>query len=106
MDHKLIILNALKAGANNATTRTELVTITGLSDRAVRATIRELRRESYPILSNTEKGGYYYPDSVDKAIQFGFNLKHRGVDLIKSGNTIIRWANDNPSKFEQTKLVI
>lgn len=50
-------------GRENAISRKALASLTGLSDRGVRKQIENERRQSMPILSSTQSGGYYLLDS-------------------------------------------
>lgn len=50
-------------GRENAISRKALKGFTGLSDRRIRRQIEEERRNKMPIISNTQEGGYYLPET-------------------------------------------
>ena len=104
MDNKLLILNALKAGASNATTRTELSMLTGLKDRNVRELISELVNDGNPIVTNTKNGGYYYPDTIEECDRNISMLDNYIRSLAIRKNNILKWKRSNPHKHEQLGL--
>ena len=104
MDNKLLILNALKAGASNATTRTELSMLTGLKDRNVRELISELVNDGNPIVTNTKIGGYYYPDSIQEAEQNITMLDNYIRNLAIRKRNVMKWQQQNHTKSSQICL--
>ena len=104
MDNKLIILNTLRPGLQNATPRSELSGITGLSDRKIRDLIAELINDGYPILSNTKNGGYYYPDTIEECDRNISMLDNYIRSLAIRKNNILKWKRSNPHKHEQLGL--
>lgn len=101
MDYKLIILNTLRPGLHNATPRSELSGITGLSDRKIRDLIADLINEGNPILSNTSNGGYYYPDTIEECDRNISMLDNYIRSLAKRKRNIVKWKLNNPHKHEQ-----
>ena len=59
MSKKEEILNAITNSFPNSITRSELMVLTGLSDRAVRKTIEKLRHKRTWILSSPNRPGYW-----------------------------------------------
>lgn len=56
------LIDYLDFGRENARSRKYLCETTGMRDRDLRREIEMLRIKGYPILSNSENGGYYLPD--------------------------------------------
>ena len=52
-------------GANHAISRKDLVCITGLNDRAVRAQIQKAREEGFLILNKQNGAGYFLATETD-----------------------------------------
>ena len=104
MDHKLIILNTLRPGLQNATPRSELSELTGLSDSKIRDLIANLINEGNPILSNTSNGGYYYPDTIEECDRNISMLDNYIRSLAIRKNNILKWKRLNPHKHEQLGL--
>jgi len=55
-------------GKKNRITREALISLSGMSDRGVRANIKNLRDEGYPIMSSTKskESGYWLPESYEE----------------------------------------
>ena len=60
-----IVYNALKVGKENALSRLDLMAITHLNDRRIRAAIESLRHEK-AILTIPGGNGYYLPPDTDQ----------------------------------------
>lgn len=60
LDEIAIVHNAIGVGRENATTRSELCYITGLSDRIVRDAIQSIRKD-YAVFIGPNGKGYYVP---------------------------------------------
>lgn len=67
---ELILSEIKKATATNRVSREELVKITGRTDRSVRRTIDELRKEGEPIFSDPYSKGYYYSTDMKDYLKF------------------------------------
>ena len=65
-----ILITALEPGKENAKTRTELMDLLNVSDRCIRRTIADLRALGVPVISNTDKGGYYLPATKEEASEY------------------------------------
>lgn len=74
------IFELLPEGQENAVSRRDLATITGLNDRELRRAIASERREEALILSSTdsEHSGYYRPASADELRRFVASMTRRG----------------------------
>lgn len=59
------VLKYIPEGRENAISREMLCKVTGMPDRAVRREIRRLRDKGEPILTDTEKGGYWMAGAGD-----------------------------------------
>lgn len=60
-----LVLHYLRGGAENAVTRNTLAALTGLSDRAVRKAIQDLRDRDLLIVNDQSGHGYYLATSGD-----------------------------------------
>lgn len=90
-----MILNTLKKGADNATRKEMLVTITGLNERTVRKIIADLRASGIPIISNTNKGGYYLPATQEEAQEYISSMENRAINTFKSVKATKEWLKKN-----------
>lgn len=74
------IFELLPEGQENAVSRKDLATITGLNDRELRRAIASERREGALILSSTdsEHSGYFRPASADELRRFVASMTRRG----------------------------
>ena len=76
------IYDILPEGQQNAISRRELMTLTGLSDRALRLKIAAERRSGALILSSVEQGssGYFKPEpgNAGELRRFIASMSHRG----------------------------
>lgn len=76
------IYDILPEGQKNAISRRELMTLTGLSDRALRLKIAAERRSGALILSSVEQGssGYFRPEpgNAGELRRFIASMSHRG----------------------------
>lgn len=64
------ILSLIPKGRENAITRGELMRITGLPDREIRAAIKKLVRQGNPVLSSSGKAGYWLSDDWNEINAF------------------------------------
>lgn len=67
------ILEIIPVGKENAISRIEFANRLGCSDRKARDLLHTLKCQ-YPIVSNTGKGGYYMPETVEEAEIFDRQL--------------------------------
>ena len=76
------ILSLIPKGRENAITRGELMKITGLPDREIRAAIKKLVRQGNPILSSSGKAGYWLSDSWEEINSFikEYERRQRSTD--------------------------
>ena len=70
MSNRDNILNAITNSFPLAITRSELMVLTGLSDRAVRKTIEKLRHKRTRILSSPSRPGYWMANNSMEWNQF------------------------------------
>lgn len=68
-------------GSSNTLSRQDLMGLTGLSDRVIRAAIGELRRQGYLIIAD-EGGGYRFARSAGEVLTYTASLKSR-VDALR-----------------------
>lgn len=77
------VLKHLEYGRKHAMTRKQLVTLTGLNDRAVRECIELLRGEGYLICNEQDGRGYYLADTDDE-IERQYRMDHaRALSVLK-----------------------
>lgn len=74
------ICNLLPEGRENAISRRDLATVTGMNDRELRRAIASERREGALILSSTdaEHNGYFRPANADEPRRFVASMTRRG----------------------------
>lgn len=70
------IIEYIPHGRDNAITRAELVRLTGLSDRNVRAQISQARRNNV-IINLQDGGGYYRPTERAEIERYAMQEEHR-----------------------------
>lgn len=84
MDPRQRILQVLQGrpGRENAVTAKRLAVMVGISERDVRQTIQELRRQGYPVASGVHKPyGFYWPQSAEEAQECQRHLYSRIREL-------------------------
>ncbi len=74
------IFDLLPEGQENAVSRKDLATITGLNDRELRREIASERREGALIISSsdTKHNGYFRPANADELRRFVVSMTNRG----------------------------
>lgn len=89
------IANLLLVGQENALPAKYLVSITGLSNRAVRKQIEVERRQGVPILADNQTG-YYLPANEAEQERFIYSMRHRAGEILKSAEAIEKggYANE------------
>lgn len=75
------LIDFLPVGETNAMTRRQLRVLTGLSDRKLRLQIAAERRAGSLILSSTESGGYYQPESREELHRFVCSMRSRASSI-------------------------
>ena len=91
MKERELLFNALNKGQENARTRQELCSITGLPDRKLRKLIEHMiNEEGYLILSSSRTAGYYLPKDFNDVDAVMRELKAKAnSDLKRSDNLYI-----------------
>lgn len=69
--------------------RKQLTSVTGLSDRALRREISELRKNGYPVCTDSRKGGYWIGEGEDVK-RLTKELESRAFDLLETSRRIKR----------------
>ena len=82
------ILDYIPYGKQNAVSRQELVTRTGMSDRAVRKAIQALREDGEIILSSSHGKGYWRSDDASEIGQYIAENKSRIRKLYKTNRKL------------------
>ena len=83
------IASLLMAGRENGLHLSELVQITGWTERDVRKSIHRERRNGCPICSNN-RDGYYLPGSEAERASCVRSLRHRASEILKAAASIER----------------
>ena len=69
MDNKKLVLSLISVGKENAISRQELKTLTGLDDRNIRLIIKELTKD-HDIISSSSARGYWISEDDSEIKQF------------------------------------
>ncbi len=83
----------LLEGEENAISMRDLTTITGLSDRELRALIQRERRAGVPILAN-QRTGLYMPSSEAEKCRWVRGMLHRGAEIVACARAVLRGPED------------
>ncbi len=81
------IADLLGTGRENAVTRRELETLTGLDGRSVRLLIERERRAGTPILADSTNG-YYLPATDDERAACVRSLRHRAREILLTAKAL------------------
>lgn len=95
MDLTEILMENLQEGKENAKTRKELSKLLSVSDRNLRVIIADLRALGVPIISNTDKGGYYLPSNEYEAREYIKSMNNRAINTFKSIKATKHWLSTN-----------
>jgi len=78
----------------------------GITDRAVRRAIRELRKEGYPILSTPHKpGGYFIPFTYEEAKEWRERMHDKAIKELAIINPVLKACNRMfPQKISQLDI--
>ena len=85
-----MIYELLDWGAENALSRRDLAAITGLTDREVRRLVARERKRGLPIVTNTDRGGFYLPESPEELVRFIRSMRHRAMETVAAANAMER----------------
>ncbi len=83
------VADLLHPGAENAISRRDLMSLTGLSDRELRLTIETERRHGTPILSDCI-GGYFLPGNQSELDRCVRSLRRRAKEIEATAAAIER----------------
>lgn len=83
------ISDFIPAGSENAVRRLELVALTGLDERTVRAMIARERKQGIPILSDNQNG-YFMPGNEAERSRCVASLRHRAGEISAAADAIER----------------
>lgn len=97
-----MIHDLLPVGQENAVPRNLLVSATGLSERALRKQVERERLSGVPILTDTERGGYYLPSCPAEtglfAKQSGGNNMRENKNARPAGGTAGQATENNAGR--------
>lgn len=91
----------LPEGKENAVTRKDLAQLFGTDDRRARDILHEIRNV-FPVCSNTGKGGYYRPATVEEANAF----VNQQLSYIKSINRTIGPVKRYSERSGQRRIAV
>ncbi len=98
------IVSLLKRGKELAISRRELVQLVGTNDRMIRMAIHELREEGSLIISDTKKGGYYYPATITEAEQYARSMKNRAIQCLEASKAARKSVEKMHFELQQPNL--
>ena len=75
LSHKPISRNALRLR-------------TGYSDRQIRKAVQNLRNNGYPVISNSDKNGYWIARSEDEIYMLVNELRSRASEMLKTARSL------------------
>ena len=81
------ISDLLRTGAENATPRKHLQTITGMSERAIRRMIEYERNHGIPICADNQNG-YFLPSCEDEKDRCVRSMRHRAKEINATADAI------------------
>lgn len=97
-----MIHELLQEGIENAQTKEDIISATGLSGRAIRKQEEKERLSGIPILSDTERGGYYFPSCSAEtglfAKQSGGNNMRENKNARPAGGTAGQATENNAGR--------
>lgn len=81
------IAELLSPGRENAISRRDLETMTGLNGRTVRLMIQKERLARAPILADNSTG-YFLPESEDERAAFVRSMRHRAGEILRTAEAV------------------
>lgn len=97
---KSIIRLNLKKGRNNASSRSFLKSLTGLSDRENRCIIEDLRTEGIPVMSSSRHKGYWLPSTVSEVEEMISEYRHRAMMCNLMAGRFDLWLSEHVDELE------
>lgn len=94
-----ITIDLIPRGKENAITREQLCSLTGMNDGAVRKAIRKLIDEGAVIMSGCHTKGYYQPTSYDELDAYIEELTNKGLSCLKRANSAKEMRNNRSQLF-------
>ncbi|MEG0917639.1 MAG: hypothetical protein RSF68_11560 [Myroides sp.] len=92
---KEIIINALKIGQENSTTKKELCELTGLDERTVRIFLAEIQEnDGIAICSFSSNKGYFYPETIDEANHCLMEKKKRAIRCFNGSKALTKFIEE------------
>lgn len=83
-----MIHELLSVGKESAVPRNLLSAATGLSDRALRKQVERERLSGVPIVTDTERGGYYLPSCPAETELFVKSMRRRGINVLQVARAV------------------
>ena len=88
-----IMLNNISRDKAAPTTRRELMSLTGLSDRAIRYAIQDARSKGYLIISSTKSAGYYYTTDPAEIKRYISQQEHYIMNISRGLNAFRKYVS-------------
>ena len=81
------IADLLRPGAENAVSRRDLMSLTGMSDRKLRLQIEAERRHGCPILSDNQHGYWIAADQAEVQ-HFTWSMRSRAREILRTARAV------------------
>lgn len=69
-------------------TKKQLYSMTGYSDREIRAAIQTLRNNGYPVMSSSRTNGYWIARNEDEIYMLVNELRSRASEMLKTARSL------------------
>lgn len=74
--------------SHKPTTKKQLYSMTGYSDREIRAAVQTLRNNGYPVMSSSRTNGYWIARSDDEVYMLVNELRSRASEMLKTARSL------------------
>ena len=74
--------------SHKPTTKKELHSMTGYNDREIRAAVKNLRDNGYPVMSSSKKSGYWIARNEDEIHMLIAELKSRASEMMNTARSL------------------
>lgn len=74
--------------SNKPITKKQLYSMTGYSDREIRAAVQTLRNKGYPVMSSSKTNGYWIARNEDEIYMLIAELKSRASEIMNTARSL------------------
>lgn len=74
--------------SHKPTTKKQLYSMTGYSDREIRAAVQTLRNNGYPVMSSSKTNGYWIARNEDEIYMLIAELKSRANEMMNTARSL------------------